>query len=151
MKFDLNYKRIKLSDGKILKKYLKFKRKYTKYISCKNNTYLAIFFSIMIMENYNRPWYLRLLEYTIFIYRKIIYKEACMSLGIMQVRTSKIIGNIKSIKLADEIIYNEYTRLKTLTDFEKIEHIAYKYNPSNLYKEEIYKIYSCVQFVEVNK
>lgn len=103
---------------------------------------MTVFFSIMIMENYNRPWYLRILEYILFVFKKIIYKETFMTLGIMQMRTSVIIGNVKSIRLAEVFIQEEINSHHFSNIEEMIACIALKYNPSQLYREEIFKIYN---------
>lgn len=144
MKIYIPYKRINLSREKIIAKYFRFKKRYTKYISYKNKNYLAIFFSIMIMENYNRPWYLRIIEYSLFIFRKVFFKEVNMTLGIMQIRTPRLIGNIRSIRLADRYIYEEYRKYSLKETTAMIEGITYKYNPSKLYREEIFKIYNYI-------
>lgn len=145
MKLSLPYKKIKLTHNQIVHKYIKLRKKYEKYISHHSEAYLIIFFSIMIMENYNRPWYFRLCEYILFVLKKSIHQEIVMSLGIMQVKTNVLIGNVKSIKLADELIYNEYNEMANLPTENAdigIGNIAEKYNPSQLYKEEIIKIYT---------
>lgn len=144
MKIYIPYKRINLNREKIIAKYFRFKKRYIKYISYKNANYLAIFFSIMIMENYNRPWYLRIIEYSLFISRKVIYKEVNMTLGIMQIRTPRLIGNITSVRLADKFIYEEYIKYSFEESTAMIEGITYKYNPSKLYREEILKIYNYI-------
>lgn len=71
----LEYKRVKLSKKKINKKYIKMKNRYMKYIGTKEDFFVKLFFSIMIMEDYNRPWYLRILEYIVFILRKFYKKK----------------------------------------------------------------------------
>lgn len=75
MKITLAYKRVSLNSDRIIHKYIKLRKKYEKYVLCKNETFLAVFFSIMIMENYNRPWYLRILEYIFFVLKKSFIKE----------------------------------------------------------------------------
>lgn len=107
---------------------------------------MTVFFSIMIMENYNRPWYLRILEYILFAFKKIIYKETFMTLGIMQMRTSVIIGNVKSIRLAEVFIQEEISSHHFSNIEEMIACIALKYNPSQLYREEIFKIYNWLTY-----
>lgn len=144
MKITLTYKRVALNRDRIIHKYLGLRKKYGKYVLCKNETFLTIFFSIMIMENYNRPWFLRILEYIFFVFKKIIYKEAFMTLGIMQIRTNVLIGNIKSIRLAEEYMQEEIIKHHFSNNEEMINCIALKYNPSQLYREEIFKIYNCI-------
>ncbi len=144
MKITLSYKRVALNRDKIIHKYSKLKGRYGKYVLCKNETFQAIFFSIMIMENYNRPWYLRILEFLLFICKKLIYKETFMTLGIMQMRTNVLIGNVKSIRLAEEYIQKEIINHHFSNVEETINCIALKYNPSQLYREEIIRIYNYI-------
>lgn len=144
MKITLAYKRVSLNRDRIIHKNLRLRKKYGKYVLCKNETFQAIFFSIMIMENYNRPWFLRILEYIFFVFKKIIYKEAFMTLGIMQIRTSALIGNVKSIRLAEEYMQEEIIKHHFSNNEEMINCIALKYNPSQLYREEIFKIYNYI-------
>lgn len=148
MKINIAYKRVVLSRDKIINKFIRLRKKYEKYISCKNEVFLGIFFSIMIMENYNRPLYLRSLEYLLFICKKMVYKEVYMTLGIMQMRTNVLIGDVKSIKLAEKFIRQEISCHHFSNINEMISYIALKYNPSQLYKEEILKIYHCIASVE---
>lgn len=144
MKITLAYKRVAYNRDRIIHKYLGLRKKYGKYVLCKNETFHAIFFSIMIMENYNRPWYLRIIEYILFMFKKIIYGEAFMTLGIMQIRTNVLIGNVKSIRLAEEYIKEEIIERNFSSIEEMINYIALKYNPSKLYREEIFKIYNSI-------
>lgn len=44
MKFTLPYKRVQLNRDRINHKYLGLRKKYEKYVLCKNETFLAIFF-----------------------------------------------------------------------------------------------------------
>lgn len=141
----LEYKRVKLSKKKINKRYIKMKNRYMKYIGAKEDFFVKLFFSIMIMEDYNRPWYLRILEYIVFILRKFYKKKIIMSLGIMQVKTSKIIGNKKSIELAEEMIKSLVDELYRDDELTIIKKVALSYNPSQLYYEEITKIYKYIK------
>lgn len=151
MKIVLAYKKVALSREKIVRKYFKLRERYETYICCKDEMFLRNFFSIMIMENYNRPWYLRGLEYFVFIIRKIINKEAIMTLGIMQVKTNALIGNIKSIRLAEELIQEEISKHHFCNVEKMIDYIAQAYNPSQLYREEIFRIYNCIASVRNNQ
>lgn len=68
-----------------------------------------------------------------------------MSLGIMQVKTSKIIGNKKSIELAVEMIKSLVDELYRDDELTIIKKVALSYNPSQLYYEEITKIYKYIK------
>ena len=68
-----------------------------------------------------------------------------MSLGIMQVKTSKIIGNKKSIELAEEMIKSLVDELYRDDELTIIKKVALSYNPSQLYYEEITKIYKYIK------
>lgn len=57
--------------------------------------YEAITYSIMIYEDFNRPYIVRCIEYLFFYLRKGVY-----SLGIMQYQTNKYITNKDSLLLA---------------------------------------------------
>lgn len=141
----LEYKRIRLSKKEINKRYIQMKDKYMKYIDNKEEFFMKLFFSIMIMEDYNRPWYLRNLEYIVFFLRKFYRKEVIMSLGIMQVKTDKIIGNKKSIELAEKIINSVTNELYGVDEITLIMKVSLLYNPSQLYYEEIMKIFQCIR------
>lgn len=144
MKITFAYKKVALNRDKVIHKYLRLRKKYGKYVVCKNETFLAIFFSIMIMENYNRPWYFRIIEYILFLFKKIFCEEVYMTLGIMQMKTNVLIGNVKSIKLAEEYIQDKMINYHFSNIEEMINYIALKYNPSKLYREEIFRIYNYI-------
>lgn len=67
-----------------------------------------------------------------------------MTLGIMQMRSNVLIGNVKSISLAEEYIRKEIDDRHFSNVEEMINCVALKYNPSQLYREEIFKIYNCI-------
>lgn len=113
-------------------RYNKFSKKFDKYIP----TYLPsdlkiLVYSIMIVENYNRPFLVRLLEYTAFF---ISRKEK--SMGIMQVKSKKYISSKNSIKLACEKIYKDF-----LASQGDILATIYKYNPSTDYVNNVATIF----------
>ena len=88
---------IKRKNSYLSNRYLKFKRKYETDIATffHNNMYEAITYSIMIYEDFNRPYIVRCIEYLFFYLRKGVY-----SLGIMQYQTNKYITNKDSLLLA---------------------------------------------------
>ena len=63
----------------------------------------------------------------------------------MQVKTSKIIGNKKSIELAVEMIKSLVDELYRDDELTIIKKVALSYNPSQLYYEEITKIYKYIK------
>ena len=151
MKITLKYRRVALCDEKLIRTYLRLREKYEKYLLYENEIYKRIFFSIMLMENYNRPWYYRILEYILFLCKKIFYGDVIMSLGIMQVKTKVLIGNVRSIQLAEKIIYTEIAHVPVTDEKKLICAVAFKYNPSQLYREEIIKIYQLVTNYSTNQ
>lgn len=134
----------------VTQSFRKLKKRYS-YICTMNVELLIILstFSIMIFENFNRPWYLRLFEYIIFVSQKLMGRHSIvMSLGIMQVQVSHFITSGDSIYLAidkisciylDAITENSYSN-----EAEIVEIIALKYNPSSLYVRQIRKIYEVI-------
>lgn len=136
----------------IFKHYKKFKAKYEKYIECgcmmQGFNYDALFFSIMIFENYNRPILLRGLEYIIFCVRYIIGKKRTMSLGIMQVKCNHLISSIGSVKLANVKIRNDASTILAAKTFkceeQLVKSIALEYNRSTLYADSILDIYNSI-------
>lgn len=86
------------------KQYTTFYKKYNNLICSffKDDFYKAVTYSIMIYENFNRPPITRYIEYL-----KFYLSHKPHTLGIMQVKTSKFINNIESIKLAMEKIKND--------------------------------------------
>lgn len=140
----LPYKRVALTDKQIKKRYSKFVKKYKKYLQCKDEFFIKLFFSIMIMEDYNRPWYLRILEYLLFIYKSIRYKRGCMTLGIMQTKTNYLISNLTSIKLAEHLIDCMLKQINDINENDKIRKVTFIYNPSRLYYNEVIKIYNII-------
>ena len=84
-----------------LRKYCEFTKKYSEIVDA-NSEYVVdadLLYSIMIVENYNRPPLARFVENLKF---RMSHKR--MSLGIMQVQTDKLINDKESIKQAAEII-----------------------------------------------
>ena len=71
-----------------------------------------------------------------------------MSLGIMQIRSDVLIGNTKSVQLAEEYI-NAVLRNKDFPDSNAmVKEIAFQYNPGKLYVEEIQKVFNCINYDE---
>ena len=144
--FKYVYNNFKLDDLKasamrkkyILRKYRKFFKKYDSYVKVEDFNLNILVYAIMIFEDYNRPWFIRLLEYVKFFYTK----EA--TLGIMQVKTKKFINNVESIQLAIEKIKKAYSE-KKIDDFEGIRYVIRDYNNSRNYVDEVQYIYLCLE------
>lgn len=137
----------------ILKKSADFRRKYGAIISSKCETIVdeGLVYSIMIVENYNRPFLIRCAEYMLFFFCR---KK--MSLGIMQVKTSKFITEKESVDLgAKKIValrqqYMQPEHYDALNEYEKrlaylIDYVANEYNGGgNNYADEVEAIFRIV-------
>lgn len=67
---------------------------------------ICVVYAIMIYEDYNRPALIRLFEYA----AKLIQPRRTMTLGIMQVASSKLLSDKKSIKMTIEKIARPFTQ-----------------------------------------
>ncbi len=92
---------IKRKDNYINSRYKKFKSKYGNIIEpfFQNHFYEALTYSIMIYEDFNRPFMIRMIEYAKFF---ITLKP--LTLGIMQVTTDRCINDKQSVNLAIRMI-----------------------------------------------
>lgn len=120
----------------------KFDLFYKKYASALNidssNTYICIaIFSIMIFEDFNRGQIVRGFE------RIKVKTGHEATLGIMQVKSDKVISNWESVKQAYKLIiqYSKDYLGRELSEGE-VEQIAQKYNCGEKYSESIAYIYS---------
>ena len=133
----------------ILKQAKLFKSKYGSIISsgCESLVDEGLVISIMIVENYNRPWLVRCVEYVVFFFRR-----KRMSLGIMQVKTSKFITEKQSVELGVERIValrKHYIQelYAALSNYEKslsnlINFVANEYNGyGDAYANEVEEIF----------
>ena len=94
----------------IMRQYKSLSKKYEDLILSQCTTLVdqGLVYSIMIVENYNRPTMIRGIEYLAFF-----IKRKKMSLGIMQVKTEKYISEIESVRMGAEKIVElrkEYTK-----------------------------------------
>lgn len=138
---DFIYKHIfidneKLEDRKeiyIKKKYNSFQKKYNRIIDTKDKELHAIVYSIMIYENYNRPYLIRMFENVKFLFSG----EA--TLGIMQVNTKKIIGDKTSVKIGYKMLRERYLqKKKILIDNEElVNDVISSYNFGDKYLNEV--------------
>lgn len=122
----------------ILRKFNVFFERYKNIIKIDeiNNTTWLLVFSIMIIEDFNRGPEKRAFEYILFPIRK---KE---TLGIMQVKSERIISSKKSIQIAFDLINNYKEELGVeRVAVDNIYDIATKYNEEERYGENVQYIY----------
>ena len=140
-----------------LRKYHEFVKKYSGVVDayCEYVVDADLLYAIMIVENYNRPPLVRMVENLKF---KRGHKR--MSLGIMQVQTDKMIDDKESIKQAADIIVKlreEYIGDKnrieigipgTLCGY--IEFVARKYNGGDWdYVNEVREIFETINTLNI--
>ena len=141
-----NQKSQKRKNKYIASRYFHFKAKYDKLITeyFHNNIYEALTYSIIIYEDYNRPYFIRKIEYIRFLITK---KEH--TLGVMQVKTRTYIDDEKSLMLGMEKIKNDGQKIaKDDIDEYYLENpswwvfkVAGLYNGGDDYSFEIRNIY----------
>ena len=138
----------------ITNKYHEFKKKYNSIIEskCHNEFYESVIYAIMICEDFNRPKFVRLIERIHFYLTRRPH-----TLGIMQVRTEKLIDDKTSILMAADIIKNatlmHKNRMRKDTSEYKYDspryavyNIAGEYNCYNeQYQCEVGNIYDIVE------
>lgn len=125
----------------ILNKYKYFYNKYKNIIEENNKELESLIYSIMIYENYNRPPLFRVLEYI----KCIASGEA--TLGVMQVKTKKIISNRTSVKQGCKIIEDNYDKynVSIQNQDELISKILASYNGGSCYKDEVLYIREVIE------
>lgn len=131
----------------ILGKYSKFIKKYDKIFNEKkcSSSFKKLLYSIMIVEDYNRPCIVRFIENIINSKTK----------GIMQVNHKGKLTDKESIKLAIDLVENIDKKI-TLnntnnTEFEfRIFDIALEYNPDYQYAESVTYTYNVLRFADVD-
>ncbi len=134
----------------IKSKYRKFKEKYNELIQskCHNDFYEAVTYSIMIYEDFNRPKIVRFFEKIHFCITKKSH-----TLGIMQVRTNKMIDDktsiilaIKKIKKATMTHKNNVKEDECDSPYNAVNEIAGIYNCHNEdYQREIDHIFNIIK------
>lgn len=135
-------------NGYILGKYSKFVDKYDYIFNEKKceDSFKKLLYSIMIVEDYNRPHIVRIIENIINSKTK----------GIMQVKHTGKLTDKESIKLAIDIVENIDKKISLKcgnnTEFEyRIFDIAFEYNPDNQYAESVMYIYNVLYNNEFDK
>ncbi len=149
---------IRLSqDGTFKRKlnYLKsrfkyFNRLYGKFIkeATQNEALEAVVFAILIYEDFNRPKVVRILEN---INQRLTKKTH--TLGVMQVKSDKIISDLESVKLGTEKViksYRKYLNNLSKENGEFYEYSAYyeiieNYNGSSSYQTEVVELISIIK------
>ena len=116
-------------DNCISKKCLSISPEHIEFFKC-------LIFAIMIYEDYCRPPIVRGGEY----FWKFFNPRKTMSLGIMQVQSSKIINNLQSISLAIEKLYDAFQTGDDLD--EQISTAICDYNNGDEYHIEVAAIYT---------
>ena len=140
-----------------LRKYHEFKRKYANVVNS-NCAYVVdadLLYAIMIVENYNRPPIVRLIENIKF---RITHKR--MTLGIMQVMTDEMIDDKESIIRAAKMIakfrkdYIKEAKDEELgihsTLYGYISNIARQYNGEEWqYRDEVIAIFETINELQI--
>lgn len=133
----------------IVKKFDIFYKKYSSALNIdRKNAYLCItLFAIMIFEDFNRGPIIRAIE-------KIKVKAGYeATIGVMQVKSDKIISNIESVDKAYKLIaqYGKDSLGRELSEGE-VEDIAVEYNCGEKYSESIAYIYSRIlEYIRLNE
>ncbi len=96
---------------------------------------IRVIYAIMIYEDYNRPFGIRLVEWTM---KATFFRGRTMSLGIMQVQTDKLISSRESIKLAVPPIISTFLTNQN----DPIHDSIFQHNPNSNYVEETMAIYN---------
>lgn len=136
-------------------KYLKsryqfFKKNYGQLIKdlTKNEILESIVYSIMIYEDFNRPKIARLIENLKFRLTKKPH-----TLGVMQVRSDKLISDLESVKLGTQKIVSAYQKFLENPPENTIDHfdwyaksfIINDYNVGKSYSDEVGELAEIIQ------
>lgn len=131
----------------MMKRYVvkKFNEFFDKYSECltidyDNRNVCILLFAIMIFENYNRGRFLRTLENI----KVSIGKSA--TVGIMQVKSNRILTNEESIIVAYNLLENEiFQEDKQIDDEMQIRDYAFEYNPDEDYARSVSFVYQLLK------
>ncbi len=131
----------------VMKRYDKFSMKYSNDVLASLSNHpqdsmtvetreqiIRVIYAIMIYEDYNRPFGVRLAEWTM---KATFFRWRTMSLGIMQVRTDRLISSRESIKLSVPPIINSFLTSQNDPIYDSI----FQHNPNRNYVEETRAIY----------
>lgn len=141
----------------IWKRYDKFNRKYGDFIAGQisrrfidrlnmdeQNRLASLLYAIMIYEDYNRPFLIRLAEHVL---KATIFRRRAMTLGIMQFTAFHTITDEESISYAIDFISQPFLRNEPEPESAAIK----LYNDDSDYRTEVRAIYDTlmIQFSEV--
>jgi hypothetical protein len=132
-------------------KYFTFEKKYGYVITTlESKKLMALAYSILIYENFNRPYVIRLLENTL-----LMLTNKPRTLGIMQVRSSQLIDDYESVTLGVEKLRKDYQNLKNApkedstsgewSEWYLIANTISAYNGGEKYREQVMDI---LDFIE---
>lgn len=105
----------------LFSKYRHFQKKYDNIISkLKNKRLIVLAYSILIYENFNRPYIARIIENIRFVVTSKPH-----TLGVMQVYSGDLINDTESVRLGVEKIMRNYTEMLTNPKEEYIDKSKY--------------------------
>lgn len=119
----------------ILSNYRQMKEKYDSIVDpiLKENIQVGIIiYSILIFENFNRPYLIRKLENL-----KYSITKKPGTFGIMQVRSNKSLSDIESIKSGTTSILSEYNRLEKDNKYSLFGYLIKYHCPDRIYIRQI--------------
>ena len=150
-----------------IRRYLEFSEKYSDVVDCclsEENPLIefqsaleSTVYAIMIYEDYNRPIFIRRIE--TFLMQNHLNQSQAMTLGVMQIRTDKVISDKESIRLAIKKIVDDaeapsipseellarYGSIETYFGEEILPEILKKYNGTLSYSKEVSNIYNIIE------
>lgn len=150
-----NANSIKKKENYIREKYENFNKIFGHKIKTKllNHKLEALFFAIMIYEDFNRPKIVRMCEYLSFF---ICMKKKPHTLGIMQYKTWSFINDDKSVSLALDKVRDSHVRLRSYYlnikssnnhsshEWSLVSDLIRDYNGGDTYCGEVSEIYDKV-------
>ncbi len=141
---------IKRKNAYLVERYNHFKVLYGKTIEeiTGNDILEAITYSIVIYEDFNRPKVIRGIENISQFFSKKPH-----TLGVMQVRTDRVITDYESVKMGTEKIMTAYEKyIKQLKEHEEdfseygaIYSIIGNYNNGSEYLNEVYELFAIIK------
>jgi hypothetical protein len=140
----------KRKDNYLKSRYHYFKRFYGQLIKdlTKNEILESIVYAIIIYEDFNRPEIVRQVENL-----KFKLTKNPLTLGVMQVRSDKLISDLESVKLGIEKILNSYKKYlenpedvgEDYFDLYAKKYIIRDYNYGESYNEEVNTLAETIQ------
>ena len=128
----------------IVVSYARLKNRYNIYVNTKNKDISNIIYSIMVYENYKNPYFFRKLDNLL-----VKYGTEATELGIMQIKTTKVITDEESIKLALTKINKLYEKeVANKMSIQNLKNILKKYKNDDTFIEEISDIYDKIKLFE---